>query len=72
MAQENYRCYGVRTAAGNRVARGMITASITLDRRLHHQVILAASKEGAAMTEFVREAVREWLARRAAREATDR
>jgi len=50
----------------------MITASITLDRRLHHQVILAASKEGAAMTEFVREAVREWLARRAAREATDR
>jgi predicted HicB family RNase H-like nuclease len=42
----------------------MVVTTIALEESLHRRLALAAVEERAALTELVREAVREWLERR--------
>ncbi len=43
---------------------GMVVTSVALDQKLHRRLAIAAVEENAALTELVRQAVREWLDRR--------
>ena len=43
---------------------GMVVTSVALDQELHRRLAMAAVEENAALTELVREAIREWLERR--------
>lgn len=43
---------------------GMVVTSVALDEELHRRLAVAAVEERAALTELVRQAVREWLERR--------
>ena len=43
---------------------GMVITSVALDQRLHRRLAIAAVEDNAAITEVVRQAVREWLDRR--------
>jgi len=44
--------------------KGMVVTSIALDPATHRQLALAAVEDNTAMTELIREAIQEWLARR--------
>jgi predicted transcriptional regulator len=44
--------------------KGMVVTTVALDPELHHRLAIAAVEERAAITELVRQAVAEWLARR--------
>ncbi len=43
----------------------MVITSVALDQKLHRRLAIAAVEDNAAITEVVRQAVREWLDRRA-------
>jgi len=43
---------------------GMVITSVALDQELHRRLAIAAVEDNAAITELIREAVREWLDRR--------
>ncbi len=43
---------------------GMVITSVALDQKLHRRLAIAAVEDNAAITEVVRQAVREWLDRR--------
>ena len=43
---------------------GMVVTTVAFDEALHQRLAIAAVEERAALTELVREAVREWLERR--------
>lgn len=43
---------------------GMVVTSIALDPELHRRLAIAAVEDNAALTELVRQAVKEWLDRR--------
>ncbi len=43
---------------------GMMVTSVALDEELHRRLAIAAVEDNAALTELVRQAVREWLDRR--------
>jgi len=42
----------------------MVVTTVAFDEALHQRLAIAAVEERAALTELVREAVREWLERR--------
>ena len=42
----------------------MIVTTVALDRDLHQRLAIAAVEDNLALTEVVRQAVREWLDRR--------
>ncbi len=42
----------------------MVVTTVALDRALHRRLAIAAVEDNAAITEVVRQAVREWLDRR--------
>ena len=42
----------------------MVVTTIAMEESLHQRLALAAVEERAALTELVREAIREWLDRR--------
>ena len=42
----------------------MVVTSVALDQELHRRLAMVAVEENAALTELVREAIREWLDRR--------
>jgi len=42
----------------------MVVTTVAFDEALHKRLAIAAVEERAALTELVREAVREWLERR--------
>ncbi len=44
---------------------GMVVTSVAFDQKLHRRLAIAAVEDNAAITEVVRQAVREWLDRRA-------
>ena len=46
---------------------GMVVTSVAFDQKLHRRLAIAAVEENAALTELVRQAVREWLDRRETR-----
>ncbi len=46
---------------------GMVVTSVAFDQKLHRRLAIAAVAANAALTELVRQAVREWLERRATR-----
>jgi len=43
---------------------GMVVTTVAMPPDLHEQLAIAAVKERAAMTELIRQAVKEWLERR--------
>ncbi len=43
---------------------GMVVTTVALDRELHRRLAIAAVEDNAAMTELIRQAIREWLDRR--------
>ena len=43
---------------------GMVVTTVALERELHRRLAIAAVEDNAAITELVREAIREWLDRR--------
>ena len=45
----------------------MVVTTVALDRELHRRLAIAAVEDNAALTELVRQAVREWLDRRETR-----
>ena len=49
--------------AGSR--KGMVVTTVALDEALHRRLAHAALDENTVLTELVRQAVREWLDRRA-------
>ena len=42
----------------------MVVTTVALDRDLHQRLAIAAVEDNLALTEIVRQAVREWLDRR--------
>jgi predicted transcriptional regulator len=44
--------------------KGMVITSIALSQELHRRLAMIAIEENAAITELMREAIAEWLARR--------
>ena len=42
----------------------MVVTTVAFDQALHRRLAIAAVEDNAALTELVREAVREWLDRR--------
>ena len=42
----------------------MVVTTVALDRELHRRLAIAAVEDNAAMTELIRQAIREWLDRR--------
>ncbi len=46
---------------------GMVVTSVAFDQKLHRRLAIAAVEDNAALTELVRQAVREWLDRRETR-----
>ena len=46
---------------------GMVVTTVALDEGMHRELAIAAVEERAAITELVRQAVREWLANRGAK-----
>jgi predicted transcriptional regulator len=47
--------------------KGMVVTTVALDQELHRRLAIAALDERAAITELVREAIRQWLDRRGRR-----
>lgn len=43
---------------------GMVVTSVALDQALHRRLAIAAVEDNAALTELVRQAVKEWLDKR--------
>lgn len=43
---------------------GMVVTTVALEDELHRRLAIAAVEDRAAITEIVRQAVREWLSRR--------
>lgn len=43
---------------------GMVVTTVALDRELHRRLAIAAVEDNAAITELIRQAIREWLDRR--------
>jgi len=43
---------------------GMVVTTVALDRELHRRLAIAAVEDNTAMTELIRQAIREWLDRR--------
>ena len=43
---------------------GMVVTSVALDQELHRRLAIAAVEDNAALTELVRQAVKEWLDKR--------
>jgi len=43
---------------------GMVVTTVALERELHRRLAIAAVEDNAAMTELIRQAIREWLDRR--------
>ena len=42
---------------------GMVVTTVALDRELHRRLAIVAVEDNAAMTELIRQAIREWLDR---------
>ena len=43
---------------------GMVVTTVALEGELHRRLAIAAVEDNAAMTELIRQAIREWLDRR--------
>jgi hypothetical protein len=56
---------GKKRVASSR--RGMVVTTVALDPELHRRLALAALEEHAAVVELIRDAIRDYLARRPAR-----
>ena len=65
VAQERYvrQCHATRRQRADS-RDGMITTTVTLPSRVHAHLLKVAKEESTVMTEIVRRAVGEWLAKR--------
>ncbi len=51
---------------------GMVVTTVALEQELHRRVAIAAVEDNAAITELIRQAIREWLDRRERRRRAKR